>query len=183
MIQSEVIGVSNTRPQSKSGTSCFRTGTSRPRYLVTTPLIHLFCAIAFAGTYCAFGIRRMYRLYAKPSPSVPTMLPTDTRTSGACGWMSLTRCKDTSNHDFSSLGRGVDVVEEKMPMAKQLNLEPIHNRMEDWTMKLSVHCLYLLLRSIQDGQHAEGSPNFSPITSSCPFLTDTLSLRTTVIIS
>ena len=80
--------------------------------------------MALAETNCALGIRRMYRLYAKPIPSVPITLPTDTTTSSACGWMSLTFCKDTSRGDLSSLGGGLEGV-EKNPMAKQrINLEP-----------------------------------------------------------
>jgi len=95
----------------------------RRPYLVTTPLIHLFLAMSFPETACALGIRRMYRLYMKPIPSVMMTLPTDTATCGACGWMSLIRCEMTSSHDLSSLRVRLEGV-EKRPMAKQRQLEP-----------------------------------------------------------
>ena len=96
--------------------------------------------MAFAEMNCALGIRRMYRLYAKPNPSVPTMLPTDTTTSGACGWMSLTRCTETSSHDLSFPGRGLEPVEEKKPMAKQHPLKPRprpHGRLDEEIFSIS----------------------------------------------
>lgn len=92
------------------------------------------------------------------------MLPTATTTSGACGWMSLTRCKETSRYDLSSLGGGLEGVGKK-PMAKQRNLEPRPGTYGELDEEISADYPYLLLRRIQDGRQAEDGMDFSPTAS------------------